>query len=211
MRAIVDAYADGLVFDQVLWLVEQPAHRARVEALAKELGASQAAMAWPTHEAVAAALTPSGGRQSDALEDALPEETAARDEPSRPSPTVPRRRTVRRTTSCSTTTLSSALVDATQCFRWTTDERRQRGQRPGPSGCRALLVAMTIHDPSVERVSLDEPLMTADEVALLLAVPVTSLYEYSRRRHEPVRSIRVGRHRRFHRSAVERWLASQSA
>ena len=71
---------------------------------------------------------------------------------------------------------------------------------------------MTIHGHSSgdERVSLDEPLMTAHQVAVLLAVPVTSLYDYARRRHDPLPSIRVGRNRRFHRSAVERWLASQT-
>ena len=70
---------------------------------------------------------------------------------------------------------------------------------------------MTIREASSgdERVSLDEPLMTAHQVAALLAVPVTSLYDYARRRHDPLPSIRVGRHRRFHRTAVEHWLAAQ--
>ena len=55
-------------------------------------------------------------------------------------------------------------------------------------------------------VQLDEPLLTANEVARLLAVPRSSVYEYARRRHAPLPSIVVGRHRRFYRSDVEAWL-----
>ncbi len=57
--------------------------------------------------------------------------------------------------------------------------------------------------------SLAEPLLCADEVGLLLAVPRSSVYEYARRRHDPLPSIRIGRHVRFCRSDVERWLAGQ--
>ena len=55
-------------------------------------------------------------------------------------------------------------------------------------------------------VHLDEPLMTADQVAALLAVPRSSVYEYARRRHGRLPSIVVGRHRRFYRSDLEAWL-----
>jgi excisionase family DNA binding protein len=55
-------------------------------------------------------------------------------------------------------------------------------------------------------VHLDEPLLTADQVARLLAVPRSSVYEYARRRHGRLPSIAVGRHRRFYRSDVEAWL-----
>jgi excisionase family DNA binding protein len=55
-------------------------------------------------------------------------------------------------------------------------------------------------------VNLDEPLLTADQVARLLAVPRSSVYEYARRRHGPLPSVVVGRHRRFYRSDVEAWL-----
>jgi excisionase family DNA binding protein len=55
---------------------------------------------------------------------------------------------------------------------------------------------------------LREPLMTADDVAILLAVPRSSVYEYARRTHTPLPSILVGRHRRFHRGDVEAWLSS---
>ena len=55
-------------------------------------------------------------------------------------------------------------------------------------------------------VHLDEPLLTADQVARLLAVPRSSVYEYARRRHGRLPSIVVGRHLRFYRSGVEAWL-----
>jgi len=57
--------------------------------------------------------------------------------------------------------------------------------------------------------SLAEPLLCADDIGLLLAVPRSSVYEYAGRRHDPLPSIRIGRHVRFCRSDVERWLASQ--
>jgi excisionase family DNA binding protein len=61
-------------------------------------------------------------------------------------------------------------------------------------------------------VALAEPLLTADDVAELLSIPRSSVYEYTRRQHNPLPSIPVGRHRRFHRSALEAWLtACQSA
>jgi excisionase family DNA binding protein len=60
-------------------------------------------------------------------------------------------------------------------------------------------------------VNLSEPLLTAAQVAGLLAVPRSSVYEYARRLEEPLPSIAVGRHRRFYRSDVEAWLASQRA
>jgi excisionase family DNA binding protein len=54
---------------------------------------------------------------------------------------------------------------------------------------------------------LAQPLLTANEVAGLLGVPRSSVYEYARRAHDPLPMIRVGRHVRFHRAAIERWLA----
>ena len=60
-------------------------------------------------------------------------------------------------------------------------------------------------------VVLAEPLLTADDVAQLLAVPRSTIYEYARRRRNGLPSIAVGRHRRFYRSDVERWLASLRA
>lgn len=62
------------------------------------------------------------------------------------------------------------------------------------------------------RVDLAEPLLTADDVAELLSIPRSSVYDYTRRQHNPLPSNPVGRHRRFHRSALEAWLtACQSA
>lgn len=58
-------------------------------------------------------------------------------------------------------------------------------------------------------VHLNEPLLTADAVAALLAVPRSSVYEYARRTRSPLPSITVGRHRRFYRSDVEAWLTQQ--
>ena len=55
-------------------------------------------------------------------------------------------------------------------------------------------------------VLLAEALLTAADVAALLQVPRTSVYEYARRQHDSLPSITVGRHRRFYRSDVERWL-----
>jgi excisionase family DNA binding protein len=58
-------------------------------------------------------------------------------------------------------------------------------------------------------VDLAEPLLTAAQVAELLAVPRSSVYEYARRQTNPLPSIGVGRHRRFYRSDVAAWLAGQ--
>jgi excisionase family DNA binding protein len=57
--------------------------------------------------------------------------------------------------------------------------------------------------------SLEKPLLTAEQVAGLLSIPRSTVYEYARRRHDPLPAIRVGRHVRFHRAALERWLAGQ--
>jgi excisionase family DNA binding protein len=59
--------------------------------------------------------------------------------------------------------------------------------------------------------TLAEPLLTAQQVAGLLGVPRTSVYEYARRDRDPLPAVRVGRHVRFQRNAVERWLARVDA
>lgn len=59
---------------------------------------------------------------------------------------------------------------------------------------------------AMSELALDEPLLTATEVAALLAVPRSSVYEYARRLHNPLPSIEVGRHRRFYRSDIAAWL-----
>lgn len=59
------------------------------------------------------------------------------------------------------------------------------------------------------RVRLDQPLLTAAQVAELLAVPVSSVYEYARRYRDPLPSIHIGRHRRFDRDNLAGWLTRQ--
>ena len=68
----------------------------------------------------------------------------------------------------------------------------------------AALVPVTATHPT-----LDEPLLAADDVARLLAVPRSSVYQYARRLQDPMPAIRIGRHLRFQRAAIERWLAGQ--
>ena len=58
-------------------------------------------------------------------------------------------------------------------------------------------------------ITLSEPLLTAEQVAGLLGVPRSSIYEYARRLHDPLPSIGIGRHRRFSRADLESWLATQ--
>ncbi len=60
-------------------------------------------------------------------------------------------------------------------------------------------------------VALDAPLLTAEDVAALLAVPRSSVYEYARRRTNPLPSLLIGRHRRFDRRSIESWAARQTA
>ena len=69
-----------------------------------------------------------------------------------------------------------------------------------------FVIDEAIAERSSIRVPLNEPLMTAAEVAALLAIPRSSVYEYARRRRGGLPSIAVGRHRRFYRSDVEQWL-----
>jgi len=52
-------------------------------------------------------------------------------------------------------------------------------------------------------------LLTADEVALLLAVPVSTVRDWARRGLLPSRKL--GRHRRFLRVEVERWVVGSRA
>jgi excisionase family DNA binding protein len=58
--------------------------------------------------------------------------------------------------------------------------------------------------------ALPSPLMRAEEVADLLAVRPSTIYELSRRRQDPLPSIRIGRSKRFDRSAVARWVAEHA-
>lgn len=63
---------------------------------------------------------------------------------------------------------------------------------------------------SVEQVvptSLSEPLLQAEQVAALLGVKRSSVYEYARTNQIP--HVRIGRHVRFVRSDLESWLSRQ--
>jgi excisionase family DNA binding protein len=53
-----------------------------------------------------------------------------------------------------------------------------------------------------------DKLLRADEVAALLGVPIGTIYAWQYRRVGPI-AIRVGRHLRFRRSDVRKWLREQ--
>lgn len=57
--------------------------------------------------------------------------------------------------------------------------------------------------------SYDHPtpmLLTAQQVSVLLQIPVSSVYEYARRKHNPLPVVRIGKHLRFRRSDLDDWL-----
>lgn len=86
------------------------------------------------------------------------------------------------------------------------------GESPQPAARRSRAISGMDLQPdltAVVGVNLDEPLLTANDVAALLAVPRSSVYEYARRQHTPLPSIGIGRHRRFYRSDLEAWLTHQ--
>jgi excisionase family DNA binding protein len=57
---------------------------------------------------------------------------------------------------------------------------------------------------------LSAPLMRAEEVAELLAVKTSTVYELSRRLRDPLPSIRIGGSKRFDRRAVARWVEAHA-
>ena len=57
---------------------------------------------------------------------------------------------------------------------------------------------------TVERTPLSEPLLTADEVAALLRVPRSTVYELTRARRLP--HVKVGRRTLFVRADLETWV-----
>ncbi len=87
------------------------------------------------------------------------------------------------------------------------DFRQRLLALPGTDARLALLFVLDLPQPS-PTTSLAEPLLTADDVAVLLAVPRSSVYEYARRERDPLPALRIGRHVRFHRTHVEAWLAA---
>ena len=60
---------------------------------------------------------------------------------------------------------------------------------------------------AVDRTPLSEPLLTADEVAALLRVPRSTVYELTRTRRLP--HIKVGRRTLFVRLDLDAWVVEQ--
>jgi excisionase family DNA binding protein len=54
------------------------------------------------------------------------------------------------------------------------------------------------------------PLMRAEEVADLLSIPTSTVYELSRRRRDPLPFVRIGRSKRFDRRAIARWVEAHA-
>lgn len=67
----------------------------------------------------------------------------------------------------------------------------------------------TAHLGAAPSAPLSEPLLTALEVADLLAVPESWVREATREGRIP--HLALGRYRRYHRSAIEAWLTDQQA
>lgn len=61
-----------------------------------------------------------------------------------------------------------------------------------------------------EQVVRIEPLWSAEDVSRFLGVPVSTLYRWRVVGTGPV-AFRVGRHLRYDREAVRKWLADQAA
>jgi len=83
------------------------------------------------------------------------------------------------------------------------------GRHQGANPTRSEL---TVHrqlelDQSPPRPNLNEPLLTPQEAAALLAVRVSWIYDAVRGDRLPC--VRVGRHVRFLRTDLERWIADQ--
>lgn len=112
------------------------------------------------------------------------------------------------------------------CGFSTTSARTRAAQRPtvrprtvGPPVAPALEPENAPHLPSAGvrmttkadtgPIALDTPLLKAEEVAELLAVKRSTVFELSRRRIDPLPSVSIGRAKRFDRTAVSRWLEHQ--
>jgi excisionase family DNA binding protein len=65
------------------------------------------------------------------------------------------------------------------------------------------------HPSRVGRVDLSQPLLTAEQAAELLGVPRSSVYDYARRRNDPLPSVQIGRHRRFVLPDLGEWVDRQ--
>lgn len=57
---------------------------------------------------------------------------------------------------------------------------------------------------------MTDPLLTIDEVAAVLRVPVDTVYEWRRTRKGPP-AFKVGKHLRWRNHDVDAWIAEQAA
>lgn len=55
-----------------------------------------------------------------------------------------------------------------------------------------------------------DPLLTTEDLAEYVKVPVATVYQWNYRKTGPA-PIRVGRHLRFRKSAVDAWLTANTA
>jgi excisionase family DNA binding protein len=78
----------------------------------------------------------------------------------------------------------------------------------GVTGHRALPIAASTRYAEADS-SMNHPLMTANEVADLLGVPSSWVYEQSRRGRIP--TVTLGRYRRYRREAIEAWVTQLEA
>ena len=80
----------------------------------------------------------------------------------------------------------------------------------GDIGDMTTLIGRDAHGDQLEltpRIGLSEPLLRPEDAAELLSVRVSWIYEACRTGRLPY--LRVGKHLRFTRSDLERWLADQ--
>ena len=67
-------------------------------------------------------------------------------------------------------------------------------------------------DPHPSRgrcIDLTRPLLTAANAAELLGIPRSSVYDYARREHDPLPSVKIGRHVRFVLLELVDWVGRQ--
>ena len=83
----------------------------------------------------------------------------------------------------------------------------RRQVEANPARSEHLLHRQLEFDPGSPRPILNEPLLTPHEAAALLAVRVSWIYDAVRGDRLPC--VRIGRHVRFLRSDLERWIADQ--
>jgi excisionase family DNA binding protein len=58
---------------------------------------------------------------------------------------------------------------------------------------------------------LATPLLRAEDVAKLLSIKTSTVYELSRRRIDPLPFVRIGRSKRFDKIAIARWVQAHAS